>query len=115
MENVDKIKMHNEKYKQKEVTFAAKITQFTDMTQNEYLKYIGADHELVYEPKYPTKLRSLTVQELCSSPEHSDGCLRSTPDSMNWTAAGAVTPVKNQAGCAAGWAFATVSIKYYNL
>ncbi|SPT20580.1 unnamed protein product [Triticum aestivum] len=84
--------------------------QFTDLTSEEFLaRYTGrfAAPEMSHDEEMLITTRAGDVGE-GQYPAHR-GNLSAVPESVDWRAKGAVTPVRHQGGCAAAWAFAAVA------
>jgi C1A family cysteine protease len=89
-ENVKHIFDHNSDKLQ---NYTLGINQFSDLTSNEFTeKYIGA---------YSNLEKSVCMQFVNKE------TLSNLPKSVDWTANGAVTPVKDQGQCGSCWAFST--------
>ncbi|KAM3371196.1 hypothetical protein ACQJBY_018526 [Aegilops geniculata] len=84
--------------------------QFADLTSEEFLaRYTGrfAPPEMSHDEEMLITTRAGDVAE-GQYPAHR-GNLSAVPESVDWRAKGAVTPVRHQGGCAAAWAFAAVA------
>jgi len=91
-QNVDKITAHNN---QKD-SWKMGVNQFTDMTPQEFRKYTSCVSGNITRPdasKFQATLSNKTV-----------------PSSVDWVAAGDVTPIKNQGQCGSCWAFSTTGV-----
>ncbi|KAK3578870.1 hypothetical protein CHS0354_010231 [Potamilus streckersoni] len=94
-ENMKKIEIYNQKYKQGETSYWLGVNHFSDLTAEEFKTLHSGC----------VKTRVNLTDATCSTflPPHNVVL----PDTVDWRENGYVTPVKNQLSCGSCWAFST--------
>ncbi|KAF2885195.1 hypothetical protein ILUMI_20976 [Ignelater luminosus] len=94
-QNLQHIKEHNEKFEKGLVSYTMGVTEFADLTVEEFkTQYLN---EL-------TDIKSVSPDVNIYSPPVNV----TLPSHVDWRQQGAVTPVKHERNCMAGWAFSAV-------
>lgn len=97
-------------YKLGLVDYELGVNKFSDMSHEEYLKYIRVDdnHNNIFS-KTDTKSIKVSMRQICAKFR---AFCKKVPDQVDWRKRGAVTPVKDQGACGCCYTFATVRIFY---
>lgn len=97
-DNMDIIEGHNFRHARSLETYTLRLNEFTDLTREEFISmYTGLKPEL--EQRTRADMTSRSVYEY--NPNFK------APTSVNWTADGYDTPIKNQGKCGSCYTFAT--------
>nr|CAI5831683.1 unnamed protein product [Callosobruchus analis] len=102
-ENVRKILGHNKKFDKGEVTYAMKVTKFTDLTQDEFKDFLRKSYG--GEARAVEGLSSDADNTIADTPK---SVFEDIPEAIDWRSKGAVTKVKDQGFCGSCWAFSAV-------
>jgi len=99
LDNLAHIEAHNAKYRAGEISFKLEMTQYGDLSHEEFQVrngYLGVSARKKEESRRPQHM--FTGQEMLGS---------ALPTSVDWREHGYVTPVKNQGQCGSCWSFST--------
>ena len=104
MNNLDLINTHNSEHAEGKHSYILGMNQFGDMTQTEWAKQsLGYNNRLSNHPKVWCNGTACSARSLTElTPLRVSG---PNPESIDWRAKGAVTPVKNQGQCGSCWSF----------
>lgn len=91
------IEEHNARYKKGDVSYNLKINKFADLTDEEF--------ESMYLTYRPSETENVETFEVPTDAV--------VPDSIDWRAKGAVSPIQDQGDCGCCYAFSAVSLSSF--
>ncbi|CAD7088623.1 unnamed protein product [Hermetia illucens] len=101
--NLAKIVQHNKEYELGLHTYRKGVNQFSDMTEDEALKFASCFQT-------PSVEELVKMTEMIPANDFKFSNAAKVPDAIDYRDQGAVTRVKNQGKCGSCWAFATTGV-----